>query len=36
MKYAPIKLYNAKGKKFFYNNSIIDKETDHLEVIIQG
>lgn len=36
MKHAPIELYNAEGKKFSYNNGIIDKETDHLEVTIQG
>lgn len=36
MKTTPIELYNAEGKKFSYNNGIVDKETDHLEVRIQG
>lgn len=36
MKTTPVELYNAEGKKFSYNNGVLDKETDHLEVTIQG
>lgn len=36
MKTTPVELYNAEGKKFSYNNGIVDQETDHLDVTING
>lgn len=36
IKTTPVKLYNAKGKKFSYNNSIINQETDHLDITIHS
>ncbi|QLI69282.1 Transposon Tf2-2 polyprotein [Metarhizium brunneum] len=35
-KEAPYELTDIKGKLFAYNNGIINQETDHLEVQIQG
>ncbi|KAF4455366.1 pol polyprotein [Fusarium austroafricanum] len=35
-KQQPYPLVNAEGQPFDYNNGIIDKEIDHLKVLIQG